>query len=68
MELYHLTLLDIFKVTPPPKKRETTGPNPRLSYDSAPLAHLQQDSKQKAWQMKRTGKAAVHNMVVPENY
>lgn len=48
IELYHhLTLLDIFKVSPPPRKRETSGPNPRLSSDSVPPVHLQQDSKQR---------------------
>lgn len=50
IELYHLTLLDIFKVSTRPRKRETSGPNPCLSSDSVPPVHLQQDSKQ------RTGK------------
>lgn len=61
IELYHLALLDVFEVRPPPGKRETSGPNPCLSSNSVPPVHLRQDSKQKAWQMKCMGREAAHN-------
>lgn len=38
---------DIFKVSPPPGKRETSGPNPCLSSDSVAPVHLQHNSKQR---------------------